>query len=290
VKDQAQLRVAEANLARSRAQLKNAQAEAARFEQLSKEGISTRMQEDQVRTAAEVAEQTLRSDEASIEGIRAALESDRAAVEQAKLNLSYCEIRSPISGRAGNVLLHPGNLVQANDDDPLVVINQIAPIFVTFGVPERYLGTIAQQQARRRLAVQVSANKDSSETSSGTLSVINNTVDSGTGTIRLKALFENRDNRLWPGQFVNAVLTMDTQTAKLIPAEAVQAGQQGSFVYVVKSDQTVEPRPVTVGQTFEGRVIVEQGLTAGEIIVTDGQSRLFPGAKILTSTSSSRTN
>src|SRR5216110_130972 len=135
-KDEAQQRVAEANLARSRVQLKNAQQEARRFEQLSKEGISTRMQEDQIRTAAEVAEQTLKSDEAALEGIRASLESDQAAVEQAKLNLSYCEIRSPISGRAGNVLVHPGNLVKANDENPLVVINQIAPIFVSFGVPE----------------------------------------------------------------------------------------------------------------------------------------------------------
>lgn len=289
-KDQAQLRMAEANLARSRAQLKNAQAEAARFEQLSKEGISTRMQEDQVRTAAEVAEQTLRSDEAAIEGIRAALESDRAAVEQAKLNLSYCEIRSPISGRAGNVLLHPGNLVKANDDSPLVVINQIAPIFVTFGVPERYLSTISRQQARRKLAVAVATDKEATDTVRGTLAVIDNTVDTNTGTIRLKALFDNRQNRLWPGQFVNAVLTMDTQTATVIPAEAVQAGQQGSFVYIVRSDQTVEPRPVTVGQTFAGKVIVEKGLASGETVVTDGQSRLFPGAKIVTGTSRSKAN
>ena len=134
-KDEAQLRVAEANLARSRAQLKNAQAESARFEQLSKEGISTRQQEDQVRTAAEVAEHAARGDEAVIESIRAALESDRAAVEQAKLNLAYCEIRAPISGRAGNLLVHPGNLVKANGDNPLVVINQIVPIFATFGIP-----------------------------------------------------------------------------------------------------------------------------------------------------------
>src|SRR5213592_4603246 len=138
-KDEAQLRVAEANLARSRAQLKNAQAESVRFEQLSKEGISTRQQEDQVRTAAEVAEHAARGDEAAIESIRAALESDRAAVEQARLNLAYCEIRAPISGRAGNLLVHPGNLVKANGDNPLVVINQIVPIFATFGIPERYL-------------------------------------------------------------------------------------------------------------------------------------------------------
>ena len=290
MKDQAQLRMTEANLARSRAQLKNAQAEAGRFEQLSKEGISTRMQEDQVRTAAEVAEQTLRSDEAAIEGIRASLESDRAAVEQVKLNLSYCEIRSPISGRAGNVLLHPGNLVKANDDNPLVIINQIAPIFVSFGVPERYLSTIAQQHSRRRLAVEVAADKEAAETVKGTLAVIDNTVDTGTGTIRLKALFDNRQNRLWPGQFVNAVLTIDTQTATVIPAEAVQAGQQGPFVYVVKPDQTVEPRSVTVGQTVAGKVIVQQGLASGETVVIDGQSRLFPGAKIVTATPNSKAN
>src|SRR3989454_10635181 len=162
-KDEAQLRVAEANLARSRAQLKNAQAESVRFEQLSKEGISTRQQEDQVRTAAEVAEHAARGDEAAIESIRAALESDRAAVEQAKLNLAYCEIRAPLSGRTGNLLLHPGNLVKANDN-PMVVINQIVPIFVSFGVPERYLGRIALQHSQHRLTVEASPDKDSRQT------------------------------------------------------------------------------------------------------------------------------
>ena len=218
------------------------------------------MQEDQVRTAAEVAEQTLKSDEAAIEGIRASLESDQSAIEQAKLNLSYCEIHSPISGRAGNLLMHPGNLVKANDDNPLVVINQIAPIFVTFGVPERYLGEISRLHSRHRLEVQVAADKEAAETVRGTLAVIDNTVAPNTGTIRLKAVFDNRQNRLWPGQFVNAVLTMDTQTATVIAAEAVQAGQQGSFVYVVKPDQTVEVRPIVVGQTVANKIIVQQGM------------------------------
>jgi multidrug efflux system membrane fusion protein len=282
-RDQAQLRAAEANLARSRAQLKNAQADAARFQQLSKEGISTRQQEDQIRTAAEVAEQSVRADEAAIESLRASLESDNAAMEQAKLNLAYCEIRAPISGRAGNLLLHPGNLVKANGDEPLLVLNQTKPIFVRFGVPERYLTIITQQNARRRLTV--SATPDKGEvTTTGTLTVIDNTVDTNTGTIRLKAVFENREGLLWPGQFVTAVLTLDTQTATVIPSEAVQVGQQGSFVYVVKADQTVEARPITVGQTVANRVIVEKGLTPGEMIVTDGQSRLFPGAKIAPAT------
>jgi multidrug efflux system membrane fusion protein len=280
-RDLAQLRVAEATVARSKAQLQNVKADAARFQQLSKEGISTRQQEEQIRTAAEVAEHSVRADEAAIESIRASLEADRAAVEQAKLNLAYSQIHAPLSGRAGNLLLHPGNLVKANGDTPLVVINQVTPIYVSFGVPERYLSAVSQQQARRKLAVAVSPEKDAAPVN-GTLNVIDNTVDTNTGTIRLKAVFDNGAGRLWPGQFVNVVLTLDTQTATVVPSEAVQVGQQGPFIYIVKPDQSVEPRPVTVGQTFSGKAVIEKGIAAGEMIVTDGQSRLFPGAKIST--------
>jgi multidrug efflux system membrane fusion protein len=253
----------------------------ARFEQLSKEGISTRQQDEQIRTAAEVAGHSVRADEAGIETIRAAIEADHAAIEQAKLNLAYCQIRAPIAGRAGNLLIHPGNLVLANGDSPLVVLNQIRPIFVNFGVPERYLTVVSEQHSRRRLKVDVAPEKEAKPVS-GTLSVIDNAVDRNTGTIRLKAAFDNSEGRLWPGQFVNVVLTLDTQTATVVPSEAVQAGQQGSFVYVVKEDQSVEPRPVIVGQTVAGKAVIEKGVTAGETIVTDGQSRLFPGAKIST--------
>jgi membrane fusion protein, multidrug efflux system len=280
-KDQAQIRVAEANLARSQAQLKNTKADATRFEQLSKEGISTRQQEEQIRTTAEVAEHSVHADEATIESNRAALEADRAAVEQAKLNLAYCQIHAPIAGRVGNLLLHPGNLVKANGDSTLVIINQVRPVFVSFGVPERYLAVISRQQARRSLKVDASSEKDAMPVT-GKLHVIDNTVDPNTGTIRLKAVFDNAEGRLWPGQFVNVVLTLDTQPGIVIPSEAVQAGQQGSFVYVVKADQSVEPRPVTIGQTASGKAVVEKGVAAGETIVTDGQSRLFPGAKIST--------
>jgi multidrug efflux system membrane fusion protein len=281
-KDEAQLRVAQETHARSAAQLKNAEADAARFEQLSKEGISTRQQEDQIRTAAEVAKHSVAADEASIETIRATLESDRAAVEQAKINLAYCEIRAPITGRAGNLLLHPGNLVKANADTAMVVLNQIKPIFVTFGVPERHLGAISQQQARRALVVDAAPENDSTH-QTGTLSVIDNTVDTNTGTIRLKATFDNKNGHLWPGQFVNVVLTLDMETRTVIPSEAVQVSQQASLVYVVKPDMSVEPRPVVAGQTVSGKVIIEKGIAPAETVVTDGQSRLFPGAKISTS-------
>src|SRR5215475_4634705 len=165
-KDEAQLKVAQANVARSQAQLKNAQADATRIEQLSKEGISTRQQEDQIRTAAEVAQHSAAADSATIDTIRATLESDRAAVEQAKINLAYCEIRAPISGGAGNLL-------KANGDTALVVLNHIKPIFVTFGVPERYLNTVSEQQTRHRLAVDATPGKESVH-ETGTLSVIDN--------------------------------------------------------------------------------------------------------------------
>jgi multidrug efflux system membrane fusion protein len=282
VRNSAQLRQAEARLARDQAQLRNADADAERFRKLAEEGLSPRMQEALIRTAAEVAVQAVRAGEAEIESIRAALESSRAAVDRARLELSYCEIRSPISGRAGNLLLNPGNLVKANGDSPLVVINQIRPIFVVFGVPERHLGAIAQKSSGRKLIVQASVDRTAGQGATGTLSVIDNAVDPNTGTIRLKAVFDNDNGQLWPGQFVNVVLTLDRQTATVIPAESVQAGQQGSFVYVVKTDQTVEPRPVVTGQTFSGKIIIESGVRAGETVVTDGQSRLFPGARIQT--------
>jgi multidrug efflux system membrane fusion protein len=151
---------------------------------------------------------------------------------------------------------------------------------VSFGIPERQLAAIMNKRGGERLVVEVSTGTDGGATVRGVLSVIDNTVDPNTGTIRLKATFDNRNGALWPGQFVNAVLTLDTQQAIVVPAEAVQAGQQGQFVYVVKSDNTVEPRPVVAGLQTGGRVVIENGVAAGETVVTDGQSRLFPGATI----------
>jgi multidrug efflux system membrane fusion protein len=280
-KDQAQLKQAEANLARDTAQSKNADAEAQRYAQLSKEGVVSATQYDQFRTNADALREAINADRAAIESARAAIESDRAAVDRAKLDLSYCQIRSPISGRVGNLLLHAGNLVKANGDEALVVINQVSPIFVSFGVPERELAAIRESSSARRLPVEVSPQDNPGKVAKGNLVVIDNTVDSNTGTIRLKAAFENGDRFLWPGQFVDVSLTLGTRTnALLAPAEAVQAGQKGQFVYVVKQDQTVEYRDVSVGPIVEGKVIIEKGVQPGETIVIDGQLRLFPGAKI----------
>ncbi|MGA2740244.1 MAG: efflux RND transporter periplasmic adaptor subunit [Bryobacteraceae bacterium] len=278
-KDRAQLAQAQANLARDTAQAKSAEADGYRYEQLAKEGVASQMQASQSRAAADAGHESVRADQAAIESARASLESDQAAVERAKLDLGYCEIRSPVTGRTGNLLVHPGNLIKVNDV-PLVVINQIAPIFVSFGVPEEQLGEV-RQRAQASLAVQASTDAEPNRIARGVLKVIDNTVDTNTGAIRLKAVFDNADHMLWPGQFVNVLLTLGTQSnATVVPSEAVQDGQHGQFVFVVKSDQTVESRPVTVARTIGRRSVVAKGVAPGETVVTDGQLRLFPGAKI----------
>ncbi len=280
-KDRAQLAQAEANLGRDRAQLKFADADAARYEALLREGVASRAQYDQARANADALKESVRADQAAIDTARAALQSDLAAVDRAKLDLSYCQIRSPISGRAGNLLVHEGNLVQANGDKALVVINQITPIFVSFGVPEEHLSAIRRSSSARQLPVKASPQDNPERNVAGVLTVIDNTVDPATGTIRLKATFDNVERLLWPGQFVSVVLTLDTRrNAVVVPSEAVQAGQQGPFIYVAKPDQTVELRKVAVGISVGKGMVIDKGIVAGETVVTDGQLRLFPGAHI----------
>lgn len=279
-RDTAQMNQYEANLARDRAQAKSTDADAARNIQLAKEGIMSQSQGEQARAAADAAHESIRADQAAIENARAAIESDKAAIDNARLNLNYCEIRSPISGRAGNLLVHQGNQVKVSDV-ALVVINKLTPVFVSFGIPQQHLPAIRANNAKHPLAVQVSLQGDASKSTRGVLSVIDNTVDTATGTIRLKATFANQERFLWPGQFVNVVLILDTrQNATVIPSEAVQAGQRGQMVYVVKTDQSVEPRPVVVGETVGKKVIIDKGVAPGETVVTDGQLRLFPGARV----------
>ncbi len=279
-RDRAQLQQAEANLSKDEAQWKNNDVLAKRYESLQKEGVTSREQSEAMRTNERTIAESVRADQAAIESSRAAIETDQAAVAKAKLDLSYCQIRSPISGRAGNLLVHVGNLVKVSDV-ALVVINQIEPIFVSFGVPEQYLADIRQNSASRKLPVQVALQEDPHKTARGFLSVIDNTVDNTTGTIRLKATFDNQERILWPGQLVNVALTLDTlKNVTVVPAEAVQAGQQGQFVYVVKKDQGVDIRPVTVGRTLDNRLVIDKGVAAGETVVTDGQLLLYPGAHV----------
>jgi membrane fusion protein, multidrug efflux system len=279
-RDRAQIRQAEATLARDEAQSRNADIEAERNSEMFKSRVVSRSQYDQARTAADVARESVRASRAGIETARAAVESDQAAIDRARLDISYCDIHAPLAGRTGNLLVHPGNLVKVNDV-PLVIINQISPIFVNFSVPEQHLGAIRRLNASRKLAVRASLQDNPGHTESGFLTVIDNTVDRTTGTIPLKATFDNTNGMLWPGQFVNVVLTLDTiQNATVIPAEAVQAGQQGNFVYVVKNDKSVEVRVVTPGRTLDGQIAIDKGLAPGEVVVTDGLLRLFPGATI----------
>jgi membrane fusion protein, multidrug efflux system len=272
---QAMLEQAEANLAKDKAQAQNAQQELKRYQDLVKRGIATQEQFDAA--------------EASVASYQASMRADQAAIDNAKLQLGYCSITAPISGRTGAVLVYAGNLVKVNDV-PLVVINQISPIYVTFAVPEAQLPEIKRYRAAGTLHVQASVPNDTGAPADGTISFVDNAVDPTTGTIKLKGTFPNQDHRLWPGQFVNVVLTLTTQSdAIVVPAQAVQSGQQGQYVFVVKSDQTVESRPVELARTLGNDAVVAKGLKPGETVVTDGQLRLVPGSKVSIKTSAAGT-
>lgn len=256
---------AEANLEKDAATAANAEADAKRYEALFKAGV--------------VARQEYELKQATFKALDASLSADRAAVSNAKLQVEYCHISSPIDGRTGNVLVKEGNVIKANDVS-LVNINQIHPIYVTFAVPEREFQAI-QRRLAEHLPVQAFANGDEAHPMHGKLTFADNTVDQATGTIRLKATFENTDNRLWPGQFVNVLLTVGVQqNAILVPSQAVQTGQNGQFVFVVKPDMKVEMRTVVMGHTQGNEQALTSGVKPGETVVTDGQSRLVPGAEV----------
>lgn len=263
---EARLQQVEANLARDEAEARNAQAKAARYKNLFESGIVSKDQFDQFQTSAEALDASVRA--------------DKAAVVDAKLQLGYCTIRSPIDGRTGSLLVHPGNIVKANDSS-LLVINQIQPVYVSFSVPEQFLPEIKRNMAARKLTVLATVPDDTTRPAAGELSFINNTVDANTGTILLKGNFSNEDRRLWPGQFVNVALRLTSwENATVVPNQAIQTGEKGQYVYVVKSDLSAELRPVSVGPSFEGDTVVEKGLGPGDQVVTDGQLLLYPGAKV----------
>jgi multidrug efflux system membrane fusion protein len=263
---EAALHQAEANLARDLAQEKNAQAQADRGKKLFDEGITSKEQFDQLAANAAALAATVRA--------------DRAAVENAKIQLDYCSIYSPLDGRTGTLMVHPGNIVKANDM-ALVVINQISPLYVDFTVPEKYLPDIKRYLARGNLRVDASVPNDQGPAEEGTISFVNNTVDSSTGTILLKATFPNARKRLWPGQFMNVVVTLTSvHDAVVVPNQAVQTGQAGQYVFVLKDDHSVEIRPVVPGSVWGADEVIEKGLRAGETVVTDGQLLLYPGARV----------
>jgi multidrug efflux system membrane fusion protein len=262
----AALQQAEANLARDQALLKNAKAQAARYEELFKSGIVSKDQYDQFNTNA-----------ASLE---ATVKADIAAVDTDKIPLGYCSIYAPIDGRTGSLMVHPGNTVKSGDAT-LVVINQISPIYVDFSIPEHYLPDIKKYQAQGALKVEAVVPQFENEPEVGRVTFLNNSVDSTTGTILLKGTFPNERRRLWPGQFITLVLTLTSmQNAVVVPSQAVQTGQQGQFVFVVKSDNSVEIRPVVPGAVSGGDEVIEKGIQSGERVVTDGQLMLFPGARV----------
>jgi len=262
-----QLRQAEANLAKDTIRFENARREVQRQEALFQDGFATQQQYDQVRTNADALE--------------AAVRADQAATENAKLQLEYSSIRSPIEGRTGNLMVHEGNLVKANDNPPLVIINRIRPIYVSFSVPEQNLPEVKKYMGIGKLKVEAIPPKEEGHPSVGELTFIDNAIDPATGTILLKATFPNQDLALWPGQFVNVILTLTTQpNAVVIPSQAIQTGQQGSYLFVVKPDLTVETRPVAVARMVDHQAVIKSGVKPGEVVVTDGQLRLSQGAKV----------
>ncbi len=264
---EAALEQAQANLDRDEAQAANAAAMAKRFQDLADRGIATREQVDTSRS--------------SLAALSATVAADRAAVENAKVQLEYATITAPISGRTGALMVHEGNLLRASDTTALVVINQIMPISVSFAVPEARLAELKRYMAKGTLRVLASPPNDDAAPAVGRIAFVDNAVDQTTGTIRVKGTFPNADRRLWPGQFVNVTVELTTEpNATVVASQAVQAGQQGPFVFVVKPDSTVEMRNVVVERTAAAETVIASGVEPGETVVTDGQLRLVPGSRI----------
>jgi len=264
---EADLKRAEGVLSKDMVEAKNAEVDAGRYADLFKKGLVSRQQYDQAVTASSSLGETINT--------------DKAAIDSIKVQLGYTKIYSPIDGRTGSLGVNRGNIIKANDTQSLVVINQIRPVYVTFSVPDRFLPEIQGLMKKGGLKVSAGANGDTGRHAEGRLTFIDNTVDVATGAIKLKATFDNADRRLWPGQFVDVALTLSTlHDATVVPTQAIQTGQQGQYIFVVKPDRTVESRPVVIGVAEGGDTVVEKGIKPGETVITDGQVRLVPGAAI----------
>ena len=264
---QAQLKQSEAALARDQAQLANAQADLKRFTDLAKKGFATTQQEEQAAAQAKV--------------LSASIAADAAAIDIAELQLSYTEISSPLDGKTGRILVRPGNLVKANDTSPLVVINQLQPIAVSFSLPQQNLPALQHRMAKGKLKVSVAIPGDQHPPMEANIDFINNAVDAATGTIALKASLDNADLRLVPGQLVDlSILLLTVDDALMVPIEAINEGQTGQYVYRLMADGTVAASPVTIAYEDAGHAVLSEGVNPGDKVVTDGQLRLAPGVKV----------
>jgi len=279
-RDEALLNQAEAQLARDASNAEYMQLSAERNAQLNARGIISKDQAEQSRSQADATAASVKADKAAVESARAQLVAQQAAVDNAKLALEYTTIRSPIDGRTGNLTVKAGNLVSANTTE-LMTIAQVQPTYVTFAVPAIHLPTIKRHLATDHLPVTATPQDADAQPAEGLLTFVDNTVDATTDTIKLKATFPNTDHRLWPGQFARVSLRLTTlPNATVVPSQAVQTGQDGQFVFVVKPDSTVEQRTITVGQRVGEDVVINKGLNPGETIVTEGQLRLEPGSRV----------
>jgi multidrug efflux system membrane fusion protein len=265
---QAQLAQAKANKAKDEANLANAQRDLARLAALMQTQLAaTRQQYD--------------TQKALVDQLTAAIQADQAQIEAAQLNVEYASVRSPIEGVTGLRLVDIGNLVAAGAGTPLVVVTQIKPIYVTFTVPERNLVLVRQTMAKHPITVQAFDSDDARLLSEGRLTLVNNAVDQASGTVTLKAVFDNKDAALWPGAFINAHLVIETvKNGVTVPAATVQMGPSGPFVYLIKPDSTVEARPVTVTQVEGGAALIGKGLAVGDKVVASGQAGLSPGVQV----------
>jgi multidrug efflux system membrane fusion protein len=264
---QAALEQAEGNLQRDQANAANAQAQAGRYTELETQGVISREQAEQMRT--------------QWQANASAVNADKAAVDAARVQLRYTDIKAPIDARAGALLINVGNLIKANDTPFLVQLNQIAPIYVTFSIPETQLDQVRQFSAGGHLKVLAYPKGQTTNPAEGTLTFIDNGVDPTTGTVKLKGTFQNKDKRLWPGEFVDVALNLSVhKNAIIVPTKAVQTGQQGSYVYIVQQDNTAKPQPVQTVGTFKDLTLVAGGLQPGERIVVDGQLRVVPNGKV----------
>jgi membrane fusion protein, multidrug efflux system len=277
----AALSQAEANYQRDVASAKNARSQADRYASLTARGIIPREQNEQLQSQAIAAEQGAEATRAAIESARAAIQGAEASLADTRLQLSYATIRAPISGRTGNLTRKAGNLVSANADPPLVIINQITPAYVTFAIPEQSLDELRRYSSAGKLRVEASPQQSEGAASvEGVLDFLDNRVDEATGTILLKARFPNEDRRLWPGQFATVSVRLSTPNAVVVPSAAVKAAQQGSYVFVVNPDGTAEQRTVQPSRTWQDLTVIAGGVQAGEQVIVEGQLRVRSGAKV----------